>query len=78
MPVLISSRKVWTCRGLVTYYAGFVIDLSSRRVQILGSTPHPESLFMQQTVRTLTMAEDGAVHAPHLLVCDRDRKRSVC
>jgi hypothetical protein len=39
----------------------FVIDLASRRVQILGSTPHPEALFMQQIVRTLTIAEPGVV-----------------
>jgi hypothetical protein len=48
--------------------------LASRRVQILGSTPHPEALFMEQIVRTLTMAEAGAVPAPHVLICDRDRK----
>ena len=54
----------------------FVIDLASRRLQILGSTPHPDAVFMQQTVRTLMMAEDGPVHAPHLLICDRDRKWS--
>ena len=36
------------------YYTVFIIDLASRRVQILGSTPHPEALFMQQIVRTLT------------------------
>ena len=70
------TTEVWTWRGLVTYYTVFVIDLASRRVQILGSTPHPEALFMQQIVRTLTMAEDGAVHAPHVLICDRDRKWS--
>jgi hypothetical protein len=46
----------WTWRGLVTFYTVFVIGLASRRVQILGSTPHPEGMFMQQTVRTLTMA----------------------
>jgi hypothetical protein len=62
--------------GLVTYYTVFVIDLASRRVQILGSTPHPESVFMQQIVRTLTMAETGAAPTPQLLICDRDRKRS--
>src|SRR6476620_394816 len=65
-----------TWRGLVTYYTVFVIDLASRRVQILGSTQHPEALFMQQIVRPLTMADDCAVHAPHLLICDRDRKWS--
>jgi putative transposase len=35
------TTDVWTCRGLVTYYTVFVIDLASRRVQIVGSTPHP-------------------------------------
>jgi putative transposase len=53
------TTEVWTWRGLVTYYTVFVIDLASRGVQILGSTRHPEALFMQQIVRTLTMAEDG-------------------
>ena len=28
----------------VTFYTVCVIDLASRRVQILGSTPHPEAL----------------------------------
>jgi len=50
--------------------------LASRRVQILGSTPHPEALFMQQIVRTLTMAESDAVPVPNVLICDRDRKWS--
>jgi putative transposase len=70
------TTEVWTWRGLVTYYTVFVIDLASRRVQILGSTRHPEALFMQQIVRTLTMADGGAVHTPHVLICDRDRKWS--
>jgi transposase InsO family protein len=70
------TTEVWTWRGLVTYYTVFVIDLASRRVQILGSTPHPEAVFMQQIVRTLTMAEEGAVPVPHILICDRDRKWS--
>jgi putative transposase len=59
---------------LITYYTVFAIDLASRRVQILGSTPNPEALFMQQIVRTLTMAEDAVVRAPQVLICDRDRK----
>jgi putative transposase len=45
-------------------------------VQILGSTPHPEALFMQQIVRTLTMAEAGVVTLPQVLIGDRDRKWS--
>jgi transposase InsO family protein len=70
------TTEVWTWRGLVTYYTVFVIDLASRRVQILGSTPHPEAVFMQQIVRTMTMAEAGAAPVLHVLICDRDRKWS--
>src|SRR5262245_19358215 len=61
---------------LVTYYTVFVIELASRRVQILGSTPHPEPLFTQQVVRTLTIAEAGMVDTS-VLICDRDRKWSA-
>jgi hypothetical protein len=70
------TTEVWTWQGLVTYYTVFVIDLASRRVQILGSTPYPEALFMQQVVRTLTMAEAGVAGVPQVLICDRDRKWS--
>ena len=48
------TTEVWTWRGLVTFYTVFVIDLASRRVQIVGSTPHPNDLFMRQVGRTLT------------------------
>jgi transposase InsO family protein len=70
------TTEVWTWQGLVTYYTVFMIDLASRRVQILGSTPPPDALFMQQVVRTLTMGHDGAVHTPNILICDGDRKWS--
>ena len=32
------TTEVWTTRGLVTYYTAFLIELQSRRVQVLGST----------------------------------------
>jgi len=70
------TTEVWTWQGLVTYYTVFVIDLASRRVQVLGSTRHPEALFMEQVVRTLTMAEAGGINQPRVLICDRDRKWS--
>jgi len=70
------TTEVWTWQGLVTYYTVFVIDLASRRVEILGSTLYPEALFMQQIVRTLTMAEAGVTGEPRVLICDRDRKWS--
>jgi transposase InsO family protein len=58
---------------LVTFYTVFVIELASRRVQILGST-HPDEAFMVQVARTLTMP-DGEVR--RVLTCDRDAKWSA-
>ena len=70
------TTEVWTWRGLVTYYTVFVIDLASRRVQIVGSTPHPGELFMCQVGRSLTAAEVGLLRNHRVLICDRDRKWS--
>jgi hypothetical protein len=66
------TTEVWTWRGLVTYYTVFVIDLASRRVQILGSTAHPDAMFMRQVVRQLTHAEEGLLGPAHVPICDRD------
>jgi putative transposase len=68
------TTEVWTWRGLVTFYTVFVIELASRRVQILGSTPHPDEAFMRQVARTLTQA-DSQVY--RVLICDRDAKWSA-
>jgi hypothetical protein len=57
----------------VTFYTVFVIDLASRRVQIVGSTPYPDERFMQQVVRTLMAADDGVLVGHRVLICDRDR-----
>jgi len=64
------TTEIWTWHGLVTYYTAFVIDLVSRRVQILGSTPHPDETFMCQLARTLTMADE---RWSQVRICDRDR-----
>jgi putative transposase len=70
------TTEVWTVRGLVTYYTLFVIELESRRVRIIGSTPHPDEAFMRQIVRELTNASDGLGEG-RFLICDRDRKWSA-
>jgi transposase InsO family protein len=70
------TTEVWTWRGLVTYYTVFVIDLASRRVEILGSTRSPDAVFMSQVVRTLAMVDSTPVGELRILVCDRDRKWS--
>src|SRR5262249_28155141 len=71
------TTEVWTWRGLVTYYTVFVIDLASRRVQIVGPTPFPHHLFMQQVESTMTAEEDGLLVQHRLLICDRDTKWSA-
>ena len=58
---------------MVAFYTVFVIDLAFRRVQILGSTAHPDEVFMRQIVRTVTMADHGMCRVP---ICDRDAKWS--
>jgi putative transposase len=68
------TTEVWTWRGLVTFYTVFVIDLATRRVQVLGTTPHPDDAFMRQVVRTLSMADEDVCR---VLICDRDAKWSV-
>jgi transposase InsO family protein len=70
------TTEVWTWRGLVTYYTVFVIDLASRRVHIMGSTPFPNDLFMRQVGRTLTAADEGVLVDHEVLICDRDAKWS--
>jgi transposase InsO family protein len=68
------TTEVWTSRGLVTYYTLFVLDLKSRRVQIVGSTPNPDAAFMAQAARRLTDAVDGFLAGHRVLICDRDGK----
>src|SRR5207244_7394480 len=64
------TTEVWTCCGLVTFYTVFVIDLASRRVHIVGSTPHPDEVFMGQVARTLTAADEGLLVGHRVLICD--------
>ena len=70
------TTEVWTVRGLVTYYTLFVIEVQSRRVQIVGSTAHPDEAFVLQAMRHLTDDVDGVLHPCSVLICDRDRKWS--
>jgi hypothetical protein len=70
------TTEVWTVRGLVTYYTMFVIELHSRRVHVLGSTPQPDEGFIIQTLRPLSDVE-GVLRGNRMLICDRDRKWSA-
>jgi transposase InsO family protein len=68
------TTEVWTPRGLITYYTLFVIDLRSRRVHVVGSTPSPDAWYMAQAARRLTDAVDGFLASHQILMCDRDSK----
>jgi transposase InsO family protein len=62
---------------LVTYYTAFVIELHSRRVHLVGSTPYPDEPFMLQIVRQVTDASDGVLDGQRFFICDRDARWSV-
>jgi putative transposase len=66
--------EVATWHGLVTYYVLVVMELSTRRVQLAGITPHPTDAFMTQCARQLTDPLDGFLLGKRYLVHDRDTK----
>ena len=66
--------EVATWHGLVTYYVLVVMELSTRRVEIAGITPHPNAAFMQQCARQLTDHFDGFLLGKRYLIHDRDSK----
>jgi putative transposase len=66
--------EVVTWNGLVTYYILVVMELSTRRVEMAGITPHPNAAFMQQCARQLTDPFDGFLLGRRYLIHDRDTK----
>jgi putative transposase len=70
------TTEVWTLRGLMTYYTLFVIELHTRKVQVVGSTRHPDEAFVLQAMCHLTDGLDGVLGHGRVLICDRDRKWS--
>ena len=71
------TAEVWTARGLVTYHVLFVIHHASRAVHIAGITTNPDSTFMAQVARNLTMLGDGFLNGMRHLILDRDSKFSA-
>ena len=68
------SVEVLTLRGLVTYYVLFFIHLESCRVEVAGSTPHPNEAWMKQIARNVTMDECGCLDGGRYLIDDRSTK----
>src|SRR3954453_5983455 len=63
-----------TLRALVTYYVLFFTNLESRRLDIAGSTVHPDEPWMKQIARNVTMEGCGALRDCGYLLHDRDTK----
>jgi putative transposase len=78
MDVLVATdfftTEVWTLGGLVTFYVLFFIELGSRRVHIAGVTPHPNTQWMMQIARNVTMDQWGFLGPGQYLIHDRDAK----
>jgi transposase InsO family protein len=56
----------------VTHYTWFVIELESRRVQVVDATRHPNEAFVLQAMRHLTDGHEGVLRYDCVLICDRD------
>ena len=78
MDVLVATdfftAEVWTLGGLVTYYVLFFIPLGSRKIHLAGVTPHPNTAWMVQVARNVTMEEWGFLAPGQYLIHDRDEK----
>lgn len=66
------SVEVLTLTGLKRYFVFFVIQLRSRRVEIVGVHPQPDGPWMEQLARNLTDPVDGFLSGSRLFIHDRD------
>src|SRR5215469_16122689 len=64
--------EAWTRRGLTGFLVLFLIDLSSRKVQIAGVTRDANVLWMSQVGRNLSDAAEGFLIGKRYLIHDRD------
>ena len=64
--------EAWTRRGLTRFLVLFLIDLSSRRVEIAGLARQANGLWMSQVARNLSDAAEGFLVGKRFLIHDRD------
>lgn len=64
--------EVWTAKGLQRFVLLFFIELSTRRVQVVGISPASNGLWMSQIARNLTDTVDGLLTGKRYLIRDRD------
>ncbi len=66
------SIEVWTRRGLQRFLVLFVLDLSTRKVEVAGIGKAVNGLWMEQVGRNLTDAENGILRGKRYLIHERD------
>jgi len=64
--------EVWTRKGLTRYVVLFLIDLSTRRVEIAGIAAQANGLWMAQVARNLSDDVDGFLMGKRYLIHDHD------
>src|SRR5215831_7282344 len=63
---------VGTRQGLRRFLVLFVMELSTRKVEVAGIGPAPDGLWMTQIARNLTAGNDGILNGKRYLIHDRD------
>ena len=66
------SIEAWTRRGLTRFLVFFLIDVSSRKVEIAGVTRDAHGAWMSQIARNLSDAAGGFLTGKRFLIHDRD------
>src|SRR6516162_9694779 len=64
--------EVWTRHGFQRFIVLFLMELSTRKVEIAGIAPSPNGLWMNQIGRNLTDVVDGILKGKRYLIHDRD------
>lgn len=64
--------ETWTLKGLTRFHVLFVIDLSTRRVEIAGISDRPHGAWVQRVMRRLLDDFDGFLRPHRFLIHDRD------
>ncbi|GEM_PF-1939014 len=73
-----TTVEVWTPRGLVTLYIMVVMELHSRRVEIVGITTSPLATWMRNVAKELTKDIDGFMKDASHLIMDRVPASLLC
>ena len=64
--------EVWTQRGLRRFIVLFIIEVSTRRVEIAGIASVANGLWMSQIARNISDTVDGLLTGKRYLIHDRD------